>query len=209
MADMQTVGTHPEARLAPALSFESLLGQVLPRAYGVACNLTGNRVDAEDLLQEAALNAFRAFATFTPGTSFKAWFYKILTNCHFERYRRTSRRLATVDLDDVPDLYMYQRTAEAGLHSGCDDPARLVMSKMTTDQVMATIADLPDEYQVVATLYFVDEMKYEEMAEMLGCPVGTVRSRLHRSRKMLQKNLWTVAKESGIVGELTSRRPPA
>lgn len=71
---------------------------------------------------------------------------------------------------------------------------------------MAAIFDLPEEFQVVATLHFVDDMKYQEIAEVLECPVGTIRSRLHRSRKMLQKRLWTIAEQSGIVGELTARR---
>ena len=189
-------------------SFEALLAQILPGAYGVARNLVGNSAgnatDAEDLIQEAALNAFRAFSSFTPGTNFKAWFYKILTNCHFERFRR--KRPATVDLEEVTDLYMYRRTAEAGLHAGCDDPASLVMSKMTTEQVMAAIFGLPEEFQIVATLHFVDDMKYQEIAEVLECPVGTIRSRLHRGRKMLQQRLWTIAEQSGIVGELTARR---
>lgn len=186
-------------------SFEALLAQILPGAYGVARNLAGNAADAEDLIQEAALNAFRAFSSFAPGTNFKAWFYKILTNCHFERFRR--KRPATVDLEEVTDLYMYRRTAEAGLHAGCDDPASLVMSKMTTEQVMAAIFDLPEEFQIVATLHFVDDMKYLEIAEVLECPVGTIRSRLHRGRKMLQQRLWTIAEQSGIVGELTARPP--
>lgn len=201
---MESLSAHPEPLSPVPPSFEALLGEILPGAYGVAYNLAGNASDAEDLIQEAALNAFRAFSTFTPGTNFKAWFYKILTNCHFERFRR--RKPATVDLEEVTDLYMYRRTAEAGLHAGCEDPASLVMSKMTTEQVMAAIFDLPAEFQVVATLHFVDDMKYQEIAEVLECPVGTIRSRLHRARKMLQKRLWTIAEQSGIVGELTARR---
>lgn len=190
-------------------SFESLLGEILPRAYSMACGLSGSRADAEDLLQDAALRAFRAFDSFAPGTNFKAWFFKILTHCHFERHRRSGSRPETIDLDDAPDLFLYQRTAEAGLHQGCDDPASLVMSKMTTEQVMSAIAALPEEFRVVATLHFADDMSYQEIAEVLGCPVGTVRSRLHRSRKILQKGLWSIAEKSGIVGELTARRAPA
>lgn len=190
-------------------SFETLLGEILPRAYGVAYNLTGNGADAEDLIQDTALRAFRAFASFAPGSNFKAWFFKILMHRHFERHRRSGRSPETVGLDDAPDLYLYQRTAEAGLHQVCDDPASLVMSKMTTEQVMSAIAALPEEYRVVATLHFADDMTYQEVAEVLGCPVGTVRSRLHRGRKMLQKGLWSIAEKSGIIGELAARRAPA
>lgn len=190
-------------------SFESLLGDLLPRAYGVAYNLTGNSADAEDLIQDAALRAFRAFDSFAPGTNFKAWFYKILTHRHFERHRRAGRAPETVCLDDAPDLFLFQRTAEAGLHRGGDDPASLVMSKLTAEQVMGAIAALPDEFREVATLHFADDLSYQEIAEVLGCPLGTVRSRLHRGRKLLQQVLWSIAEQSGIVGELAARRVPA
>ncbi len=190
-------------------TFESLLGAILPGAYRVACSLTGNAADAEDLLQETALLAFRAFASFAPGTDFKAWFYRILTNRHYERFRRAASRPATVALEEASDLYMFRRTAEAGLHRGCDDPATLVMSKMTTEQVMTAIAGLPDDFRAVATLHFVEDMSYQEMADVLSCPTGTVRSRLHRSRRLLQQRLWTLAEEHGIIGELTARAASA
>ena len=187
-------------------SFEVLLREILPGAYGVACNLTGDRADAEDLIQDAALLAFRAFGSFAPGTSFKAWFYKIMTHRHFERHRRATRRPATVAFEEATDLFMFQRTAEAGLHAASDDPAGLVMSKMTTEQVMAAIAALPEEFRAVATLYFVEDLSYPELAAALGCPAGTVRSRLHRARRLLQQGLWTLAVESGIIGGLQAGR---
>lgn len=190
---------------AAAASFESMLRPVLGPAYGFAVTLTGDRTEAEDLLQEAALLAFRALHTFQPGTSFKSWFYKILTNRHFERFRRARRRPSTVDLDDGEDLdlYLYRRTAEAGLHEESTDPARLLMGRLTAEQVLAAIAGLPEEFRAVASLHLVEEMEYQEIAELLGCPVGTVRSRLHRGRRMLQKALWQVAVSAGVV------RPPA
>lgn len=198
----------PAGRPPEAPRFEDLLAGLLPAAYGVACNLTGDRTDAEDLLQEAALLAFRGFGSFSPGTSFKAWFYKILTHRHFERHRRAKRRPATVTLDEAPDLYLFQRTAERGLHAACEDPASLVMSKMTTDQVISAIASLPDEFRAVATLYFVEDLSYQEMAVVLGCPAGTIRSRLHRARRMLQRGLWAIAEQSGIVRQLAARTAP-
>lgn len=187
--------------------FEHLLREILPRAYGVAWNLTGDRTDAEDLLQDAALLAFRAYGSFAPGTSFKAWFYKILTNRHFERHRRATRRPATVGFEEASELFLFRRTAEAGLHAGCDDPAALVMSKLTTEQVTAAIAALPEEYRAVATLHFVEDLSYPELAAVLGCPAGTVRSRLHRARRLLQQALWTLAVESGIIGGLKASAP--
>lgn len=185
-------------------TFESLLSPLLTPAYRLACSLTRDGAEADDLLQDAALQAYRGFHSFTPGTNFKAWFYRILTHRHFYRHREARRRPVVTELEDSPDLYLYARTAEAGLHAASDDPAALLMSKMTAEQIRAAIAELPDEFRVVVSLHFVEEMAYQDIAEVVGCPVGTVRSRLHRGRKMLQKKLWRIAQEAGIVGELTA-----
>jgi RNA polymerase sigma-70 factor (ECF subfamily) len=186
--------------IADSAAFESLLSPILGPAYGYALSLTANAADAEDLIQEAALLAFRAFCTFQPATSFRAWFYKILTNRHFERFRSARRRPATVAMEDAEDrLFLYHRTAEAGFHALSEDPARLLMSKLDTEQVLAAIAALPQEYRVVAQLNLVDEMSYPEIAGLLGCPVGTVRSRLHRARGLLQRALWRMAESTGVT----------
>lgn len=182
--------------------FEELLAPLLPAAFGSALHLTRNRDDAEDLVQDAAVQAFRAFHTFTPGTHFKAWFFKILTNLFFQRHRKKRREPEIASVEDVPDLYLYAQTAEAGLHARSSDPAALVLGKMDEEQVSAALASLPEEFRAVSTLYFVEEFTYPEIAEILGCPVGTVRSRLHRGRKHLQKALWQVAQEQGIVSAL-------
>lgn len=188
--------TMPTA--APA-SFESLFTPLAGSAFGVAVRFTNNRADAEDLVQDAALLAFRAFDSFEPGTNFKAWFFRILTNCYFSRRRREKSRPATADLDDTPDLYLYARSAENGFPTAGPDPAAQLLDRLGTERVAAAIARLPEEYRVVSTLYFMEDFSYEEIGRVLECPIGTVRSRLHRGRKMLQKSLWQVAEESGIV----------
>lgn len=185
--------------LRPPADFEALFGAVAGTAFGIAMRLTRNQADAEDLIQEAALLAFRAFASFEPGTNFRAWFFKILTNCYFSKRRREKSRPVTSDLDDTPDLYLYARSAEAGFPTQGPDPAAQLLDRLGTERVVAAIARLPEEYRVVSTLYFMEDLSYEEIAEVLGCPIGTVRSRLHRGRKMLQKSLWLVAEEIGIV----------
>ena len=183
----------------PVADFESLFAAVAGTAFGIAARLTRNQADAEDLVQEAALLAFRAFASFEPGTNFRAWFFKILTNCYFSKRRREKSRPVTSDFDDTPDLYLYARSAEAGFPTQGPDPAAQLLDQLGTERVVAAIARLPEEYRVVSTLYFMEDLSYEEIAQTLGCPVGTVRSRLHRGRKMLQKALWQVAEESGII----------
>lgn len=180
-------------------SVESLLTPILRDAYGLAYNLSWNGADAEDLVQDAALRALRYFGTFEAGTNFKAWFYRILTNVYFEKRRKEKRRGESVDLDDASDLYLFRATAELGFHQHTDDPGRALMRRMTADHVREALQALPDQYAVVATLYFMEDMTYRDIADTLGLPVGTVRSRLHRGRAMLQKALWTVAVDAGIV----------
>ena len=145
------------------------------------------------------LAAFRSFASFCPGTHFKAWFYRILINRHYFRFRKSRRQPAAVDVEDVPELYLFHRTAEAGMHRDSDDPALALMHKLTAEQVRGAVAALPNQYRVPVALFFLDELPYDAIAALLGCPIGTVRSRLHRGRRMLQKLLWHVATEQGLV----------
>ncbi len=185
--------------------FESVLLPLLERAYGMAYSLTHDRADAEDLVQEAALLAFKAFAQFQPGTNFKAWFYKILTNCFYASHRRERRRGETVDLDSIPPLYLYGKTADVGLHERSDDPASELLGRLDAEQIVAALEALPEEYRVACSLYFVQDFSYEDIAQTLDVPLGTVRSRIHRGRKMLQKRLWAIAEEQGIVRQLSGK----
>lgn len=209
-ANLESAVVPPQPRAATAggraspagprdpADFERLLAAVVDAAYGYAFRLAHDRSDAEDLVQEAALLAFRGFGSFEPGSNFKAWFFKILTNCYRSKYRRERRR-PTVDLDDTPDLYLYARSGEAGFPTEGPDPAAALFDKLGTERVVAALEQLPEEYRIVSTLYFMQDFSYEEIARTLECPVGTVRSRLHRGRKMLQKTLWQAAEEAGII----------
>jgi RNA polymerase sigma-70 factor, ECF subfamily len=202
MAD--TVNTE-----SAAARFESHLTPILTAAYGVALHMTRHGGDAEDLVQEAALHAFRAFDSFQEGTNFKAWFFRILTNLFINAYRRRQREpgIDTLsDLEDAPALYLFKRTQEMGMQTWTSDPAALVLEKFEAEQVCRAIAALPEDYRVVSALYFMEEFSYQEIAEMVGCPVGTVRSRLHRGRRMLQKALWHIAEQQGIVAGLRASR---
>ena len=186
-------------------TLDTLLTPILGIAYGYALRLLRNNFEAEDLLQEAALGAVKGFGTFRRGTNFKAWFFQILTNCFYGRHRRGGREGQTSDLDDVPELYLYERTAELGLHS-VPDPAREVLRRLDSDEIAAALASLPEEYRVASTLYFMEDFSYDEIASILGVPVGTVRSRLHRGRKLLQRRLWPMAVEHGIVSQAGESR---
>jgi RNA polymerase sigma-70 factor (ECF subfamily) len=189
-------------------TFDELLGPVLQPAYGAAFHMCRNSHDAEDLVQEAALQAYKHFHQFQPGTKFKAWFFKILTNLFYYKYRKKKREPQLVDLEDAPDCYLYVQTAVIGLHGGNQDPAESIMAKMEVEHVEEAISQLPEEFRVVAALYFIEDFSYEEIAGIVEKPVGTVRSRLHRGRKMLQKALWHVAEERGIVASLAEEKAP-
>jgi RNA polymerase sigma-70 factor, ECF subfamily len=182
--------------------FESLLAPILEAAYGMAHHLLRNKEEAEDRVQEAAILAFKAFPRFQKGTNFRAWFFKILINCVRYHCRKQKREPQMAPIDDAPDLYFYTQTMQAGLHGRNENPASLVIGKMSEEQIHAAISALPEDYRIVSSLYFTQEMAYQEIADVLDCPVGTVRSRLHRGRKLLQKALWSVAQEYNIVAEL-------
>ena len=196
------------ARPTPDAAFQQQLLEQLSPAYGYALRLTRNKADAEDLVQEAALRACRACDTFLPGSNFKAWFFKILTRCLWSGHRRGQRRPSTVDFDDVSEIYLYAQSAQHGLPYQGEDPANALVDRLGTERISEALAQLPEEFGVVCTLYFMEDFAYQEIAEVLDVPVGTVRSRLHRGRKMLQKALWTVARDAGIVGELAASEDP-
>jgi len=185
--------------------YEALLAPVLDRAWATARRLTRNDADAEDLVQDAALLAYRGFGSFERGTNFRAWFLRILMNAFLSGKRKHRVEDTAVALDEMPNAYIQRQAhevvpaAEAGDGSGPADLARSVMDRLDGEQVQAAIDALPDEFRVVATLYFLQDLPYQEIADMLHIPVGTVRSRLHRGRALLQRRLWEVARDHGLV----------
>jgi RNA polymerase sigma-70 factor (ECF subfamily) len=199
---MSTVQAEDPTKLQQ--EFAELFNPILQMVYGTAVRLTGDRTEAEDLVQDAALLAYRGLGSFQRGTNFKAWFFRILTNAFYSRHRRTRHEKANLSTEEVPALYLYTRTAEAGLQGPADDPASAILDRLDSDEVGEALDRLPEEYRVVATLYFIDDLSYQQIAETLEVPTGTVRSRLHRGRRLLQKSLWDIAVERGIV-----RRQPA
>jgi RNA polymerase sigma-70 factor, ECF subfamily len=194
-SDTKAPPPWPEALASFASQFKDVAGP----AYGYAFRLTRNRADAEDLLQTAALLAFRAYGSFIAGGNFKAWFFRILVHEFWGRHRTARRRPSTVSLDDLPDLHIYSQANEAGLPTTGADPGTLLIQKLGVEGVIEAFDALPEEYRVVSMLYFMQDFTYQEIAAVFEIPIGTVRSRLHRGRKMLQRALWQVACDAGIV----------
>jgi RNA polymerase sigma-70 factor (ECF subfamily) len=192
------VGQPRRVRLSTRDDFEALLVPALDAAWGTALRLTGNAGDAEDLLQDASLLAWRGFGSFEPGSNFRAWFFRILTNRFFSLWRKQKRAGTTVELEEAPELYLYTRAEELGLQQA-PDPAVALISRLDVEAVEAALAALPDEFREVCTLAFMQDLSYQEIADQMAIPVGTVRSRLHRGRRLLQQALWSVAEERGLL----------
>jgi len=177
--------------------FETLLNPVLPAAYRAALHFTRSPADAEDAVQQASLQAWRAFASFEGGTNFRAWFLCIVTNVCRSEFRRQSRTPLALAFDDsVGDGLPL---ADVLTDESEPSPEARAIQQLDAAEIQAALLSLPEEYRVVATLYFVDDLSYQEIAQAVRRPIGTVRSRLHRGRKMLMQQLWALAEERGIV----------
>ena len=148
--------------------------------YSAAMRMTRNAADAEDLVQETYLKAYRAYDRFEAGTNLKAWMYRILTNTYINAYRKKQRRPDESDIDDVEDLYLYRRIGGAeGATLGRSAEDEL-MEMFGEDEVKVALEDLPDHYRMPIILADVEGFAYKEIAEILDVPIGTVMSRLHR-----------------------------
>ncbi len=173
--------------------------QYAPQLYSAALRMTRNPADAEDVVQETFLKAYRAYDSFEAGTNLKAWLYRILTNTYINRYRKAQRRPSEVELGELQDLYLYKRLGE---ESGASESAESqVLEQFVDTDVVQALESLPDNFRIPVLLADVEGFAYKEIAEMLDIPIGTVMSRLHRGRKALQKKLWHLAEERGITGK--------
>jgi len=174
--------------------FDALLQPILDSAYRVALRMTRNSDDAWDLVHEAVLNAFRGFGHFESGTNFKAWFFKILTNTYIRKKSKHRPESVSLDVSENPELFLFANTKHTDA-SG-EDPAQAVIDKIDEEKVSAAIENLPDEYRMACALYLLEDLSYQEIADILNIPIGTVRSRIHRGRNLLQRSLW-----ESIVGD--------
>lgn len=168
--------------------------------YTAAYRMTRNAADAEDLVQEAYLRAYRSYGSFEQGTNLRAWLYRILTNAFINSYRAKQRRPEEYEFGDAEDLYLYKNIG--AMSGGASNAGRSaeeeLFDRFTDDQVKLAIEDLPDTFRIVVLLSDVEGFSYKEIADITGVPIGTVMSRLHRGRKLLQKALHHYSKSRGI-----------
>jgi RNA polymerase sigma-70 factor (ECF subfamily) len=175
--------------------------ELMPSLYSAALRMTRNPSDAEDLVQETYLKAYRGFGSFEQGTNLKAWLYRILTNTFINRYRAAKRRPDETDLDDVEDFYLYRRLGgleEARAGRSAEDE---LMDMFSEAEVKAAVDALPEQFRMAVLLADVEGFSYKEIASILDIPIGTVMSRLHRGRKNLQKALYEFATTQGLITE--------
>jgi RNA polymerase sigma-70 factor (ECF subfamily) len=183
----------------PALRerFERDVLPMLPSLYGAALRMTRNPADAEDLVQDTYLRAFRGFASFREGTNLKAWLYRILTNSFINTYRKRQREPQTVEgPDDLDEWYLFDRLGARSVEGSAEDQ---VLEQLPDDEVKGALESLPENFRLPVLLADVEGFSYKEIAEIMDTPIGTVMSRLHRGRKALEKALWDTAKERGLV----------
>ena len=172
---------------------------MMPSLYSAALRMTRNRADAEDLVQETYLRAYRGFEGFEAGTNLKAWLYRILTNTYINTYRAKKRRPDETELDEVEDLYLYHRIGGLEAAMAGRSAEDELLDRFSEAEVKEAVEDLPENFRMAVLLADVEGFSYKEIAEILDIPIGTVMSRLHRGRKALQKRLYEFAVERNLT----------
>ena len=163
--------------------------------YNYALRMTSNPDDAHDLVQETFLKAYRFWDKYEKGTNIKAWLFRILKNSYINRYRKETKEPDTVDYEDIQNFYHTIRYQS----SDPNDLQEKIFGGLLEDDVARALESLPEDFRTVVILCDIEGLTYEEIAEFVDCPIGTVRSRIHRGRKMLRVKLFDYAKKRGLV----------
>ena len=183
-------------------AFETTALPLLDNMYGVALRMTRNPSEAEDLVQDAMVRAYRFWSSFKPGTSIKAWMFTILRNTFINKYHRKNRRRSfTNDLQSQLNS-LGQGAALASPNSEMPGPEEAASARLTRARIMEALESLPEDYRMAVTLADLQGLSYKEIAEVMDCPIGTVMSRIYRGRRQLHKLLYDHAVETGLVQDV-------
>src|SRR5690349_20417940 len=180
----------------------------MPSLYSAAMRMTRNPSDAEDLVQETYLKAYRAFHSFQEGTNLKAWLYRILTNTYINTYRAKKRRPDETDLEEVEDLYLYRWLGGLEGATAGRSAEEELLDHLTDSEVKEALEALPEQFWMAVLQADVEGFAYKEIAEILDIPIGTVMSRLHRGRKAMQKQLYEYGRARNLVPDPDLSRTP-
>ena len=179
-----------------ASRFEEEALPLLDQLYGGALRMTRNPADAEDLVQETYLKAYKAFDSYRPGTNLKAWLYRIMTNTYINVYRKRQRQPVQAPTEVISDYQLY--TTSSHDSTGLESAEVAALKNMPDGKIADAMNQLSEDYRMVVYYADVEGLAYKEIAEIMGTPLGTVMSRLHRGRKQLRQALKDVAHEQGI-----------
>jgi RNA polymerase sigma-70 factor (ECF subfamily) len=177
--------------------------QFMASLYSAALRMTRSPADAEDLVQETYLKAYRGYASFKEGTNLKAWLYRILTNTFINSYRAKRRHPEETELEEVEDFYLFHRLGGLEAAAAGRSAEDVALDSFTDDEVKRAVESLPESFRMAVLLADVEGFSYKEIAEIMEVPIGTVMSRLHRGRRALQKALH----EFGMVRGLVAAEP--
>jgi RNA polymerase sigma-70 factor (ECF subfamily) len=194
---MKTFGLHSAMTGVPQKhrEFEQEAVPHMDILYNYALRMTSDPDDAHDLVQETYLKAYRFWDKYEKGTNIRAWLFRIMKNSYINRYRKETKEPDTVDYEDIQNFYnsiRYESTDP-------NDLQEKIFGGLLEDDVVRAIESLPEDFRTVVILCDIEGLSYEEISEFVDCPIGTVRSRLHRGRKMLRARLFAYAKKRGYV----------
>lgn len=199
MSEQPTASQEEVTGTPPSEDFEAGVLAQLDSLYRTALRMTNNPQEAEDLVQETMLKAFRFAHTYQPGTNLRAWLFRILNTSAINRYRKQATHPVTTSLPEGEDFYLYNRIKDLSgqeLSLGAEEE---VLSKYLDEDVYKALHDLPPNFRMAIILADIEGLSYKEIAEALQIPIGTVMSRISRARRQLQQSLWKYAKDRGYL----------